>query len=449
MLSRQVRMQLFFFAVITTVALTITAAFYVRIPQQLGVGRFDVTLQLDSAGGLYPKANVTYRGTEVGIVTDVAIRDGGGAVATLSIDNGAKIPVDAVAQVRSTSVIGESYVDFVPDTGASADQVLADGDTITSDRTNLPTSTGELLEAVDRVVRAVPADDLRVTLRELDDAFAGSGDDLGRIIEASSNLEDEATQNLPATLRLIQDSDKVLSTQQDVAPEIRSYATSLAALSRQLKLSDADLRGLLAEGPEFFDQVESSLDELETPANRLLADSATVGNVLAAYRPGLEHVLILWQAMEPAFISAVPIAYRDDWMTHLRLYFKLGLDPQPCERGFPEAGQLRSPHDTNWRPVLQNSFCKEPHDSDLAARGVRNSPCPNDPNPENPTMRGAFARDCGLVFPRVPSPTGLLPNTEGVLSGSGGTGPVALQTMGRKARPGESWQEWMTGLVRR
>ena len=66
MLSRLVRVQLTLFAVITVVALTAMALNYVRIPAQLGVGRFEMTVELDHAGGLYPKSEVTYRGSAVG-----------------------------------------------------------------------------------------------------------------------------------------------------------------------------------------------------------------------------------------------------------------------------------------------------------------------------------------------------------------------------------------------
>ncbi len=35
-----------------------------------GVGQYRVTLELPETGGLYPRSNVTYRGTQVGMVEE-------------------------------------------------------------------------------------------------------------------------------------------------------------------------------------------------------------------------------------------------------------------------------------------------------------------------------------------------------------------------------------------
>ena len=51
---------------------------YIRLPTLLfGIGHYRVTVQLPEGGGLYERANVTYRGTEVGKVTDVHLTDTG------------------------------------------------------------------------------------------------------------------------------------------------------------------------------------------------------------------------------------------------------------------------------------------------------------------------------------------------------------------------------------
>jgi hypothetical protein len=90
---------------------------YMQAPTLLSIGRMTVTLQLPTTGGLYRFSNVTYRGVEVGKVTDVhATRDG--AEATLSLSTSPKIPADLQADVRSVSAIGEQYVDLQPRTSS-------------------------------------------------------------------------------------------------------------------------------------------------------------------------------------------------------------------------------------------------------------------------------------------------------------------------------------------
>src|SRR3546814_500315 len=122
------------------------AASYVRIPELLGIGRYEVTVSLPATGGLYPKSLVTYRGQDVGTVTRLTLREGGAIDAVLSIDEGVDIPEDARVEVRSASAIGEQYINFVPE-GDGA-RTLRDGDRIEAGAASLPVSTGVLLESV-------------------------------------------------------------------------------------------------------------------------------------------------------------------------------------------------------------------------------------------------------------------------------------------------------------
>jgi virulence factor Mce-like protein len=106
MLTRFVRIQLGLFAAASIVGLAVMLVVYLQVPTLLGLGRMTVSLQLPATGGLYRFSNVTYRGVQIGKVTDVRpTRDG--AVATLSLDGGAKIPADLHAAVLSVSAVGE------------------------------------------------------------------------------------------------------------------------------------------------------------------------------------------------------------------------------------------------------------------------------------------------------------------------------------------------------
>lgn len=124
MLTRFVRIQLSIFAVLTVIGLVVMSLMYVRLPQLVGIGQYEVTVELASTGGLYPHSNVTYRGNTVGTVTNVTLSPVG-VDAVLSIDSGQKIPADVDAAVRSVSAVGEQYVDLVPRENASSDEHLA------------------------------------------------------------------------------------------------------------------------------------------------------------------------------------------------------------------------------------------------------------------------------------------------------------------------------------
>ena len=69
--------QLAIFAVVAVVAGALMVLGYIRLPAMFGVGRYTVTVELPSAGGLYKTGNVTYRGTEVGRIDNVRLTDNG------------------------------------------------------------------------------------------------------------------------------------------------------------------------------------------------------------------------------------------------------------------------------------------------------------------------------------------------------------------------------------
>lgn len=80
-------------AVLTLVALVAGAVMvfnFMGLPALLfGVGQYKVSVQLPEAGGLYPRGNVTFRGTEVGRVKDVRLTENG-VVADLAMDSSSR-----------------------------------------------------------------------------------------------------------------------------------------------------------------------------------------------------------------------------------------------------------------------------------------------------------------------------------------------------------------------
>lgn len=102
LLTPLIKRQLWIFVVIASTALGLTFFSYAKVPSMVGLGVYDVEVDFADASGLYPKAQVTYRGVKVGKVERLEVSDDG-AVATLRIDNDADIPVDATAELHSTS----------------------------------------------------------------------------------------------------------------------------------------------------------------------------------------------------------------------------------------------------------------------------------------------------------------------------------------------------------
>jgi phospholipid/cholesterol/gamma-HCH transport system substrate-binding protein len=444
MLSRVTKAKLLVFVAITVTTLVITALYYVRLPQQVGIGRYDLTVELTNAGGLYPQAMVTYRGVEVGKVTDVDLVDDGTVVAHLQVDDGTELPADSTVEVRSASVIGEQYVNFLPPDDPSSEH-LEDGANIPVDRTVLPTTTNELLTAVDDLLASIPRRDLRTVLTEVQSALDGVGDDLGRFIDASSAFQVAATDNLPQTLRLIDDSTTVLGTQRGLDPAIRSYASSLSSFTGQLAASDDELRGLIEAGAPFMEAIGGFAVDLTGVAPGLIAELAEVGEVLRVYRDGIEHLMIVLPAVTTAMNAAIPAGGRGGSRSAANLWFKLGFDPPSCTEGFKDAQRMRNPDDLSAVDPPDASWCKVAADDIRAPRGARNQPCPNGGT-------GATAALCGLRFDRTTA-VGDPERSTGWTTGTAPTGALELGLtsflLSGEPPGATTWQELVRGLVKR
>lgn len=386
-LTRRILVQLTIFGVLAATALGVMVFGYMRLPALVGIGQYRVTVELPETGGLYPRANVTYRGSEVGIVESVSLTDTG-VQAVLSLDSGVRIPADVEAEVHSVSAVGEQYVQLVPRSGGGPE--LRDGDVIPRDRTSVPPDVNTVLELTNRGLDAIPRENLQTVVDEAYEAVGGLGPELRRLVSGSTALATEARQNLDSLITLVDESQPVLNSQTDTAPSIRAWAANLAEISSQLRDQDTAVAGLLDKGPGAAEEVRALFDRLQPTLPVVLANLVSVGEVAVAYQPSLEQLLVLLP-QGTAITQAVGVAKKNTKQDYMGDYlvFNLNLNlPPPCTTGFLPAQQQRSPvfEDYPDRPE-GDLYCRVPQDAPFNVRGARNLPCITRPGKRAPTWR--------------------------------------------------------------
>ena len=382
MLTRFVRIQLAIFAILTVVGLVVMSLMYVKLPALFGIGRYEVVVELQSTGGLYPHSNVTYRGNTVGTVRSVTLSPTG-VEALLSIDSGAKIPADVDAAVRSVSAVGEQYVDLVPPPDGTDGERLGEGDVIPVDRTTVPQEVGALLDQADVLLASISDTRLQTVVDEAFEAFNGSGPELQELIDSTRLFVQEASANSDETRQLIDEIGPLLDTQVVTSDAIRSWTRDMVTFTDRLRESDPDLRTLLETGPGAAAETEALLQELKPTLPLLLANLVSVGEVGVVYNAGIEQILVLYPPMTTALITAAGNGPPEDGALvdfHLQLN-----DPPPCLAGFVPPDQWRSPADTSVVDTPGDVFCQLPQDYPNAVRGARNVPCMEYPGRRAPT----------------------------------------------------------------
>jgi phospholipid/cholesterol/gamma-HCH transport system substrate-binding protein len=338
MLRRSTKIQLILFVVITLLGVSYVSAEYIGLAKYVtGNSGCTVHASFPDSGGIFTNAEVTYRGVTVGQVGSLKLINGGTQVdLDLNSCSDPSIPANSTATVADRSVIGEQYVDIEPAQNAPADHgpYLQAGDSVGTMATNrIPTATQTLLVDLDRLFRSVPLGDLNTTIDELGKAFAGRGDDLGRLLDATDQFIHAASEssNVSATIQLIDQSTSVLQTQLDQREPLSIWTHNLNLLSQQLKASDPDFRHLLNTGPSDITTVTDFVRNNQTDIGVTLANLATVGDLLVRHLNGIEEIFELY----PALAAGGPTTIHDN-VAWLGLVLQAAPDPQNC--GDPDHG---------------------------------------------------------------------------------------------------------------
>lgn len=246
-LTRKTLTQMSILILIALVAGSVMVFNFIGLPGMLfGIGQYNVSVQLRDGGGLYERANVTYRGTEVGRVKEVRLTDQG-VVADLTLESKIEIPADLDASVGSVSAVGEQYVDLVPRSGNPP--YLQDGDVIPLDRTFVPIDVNAVLDSTNRGLQAIPQENLSTVVDEAYTAVGGLGPELSRLVKGSTQLAIDARANLGELTTLIDQSGPVLDSQTDTSGAVQRWAANLASITGQLKQEDPAVAGVLQQGP--------------------------------------------------------------------------------------------------------------------------------------------------------------------------------------------------------
>ncbi len=298
------KVQLALFVVIALLGIVFVGARYVRLDNLMGFGQYTVDARFPTAGGIFPNAEVTYRGVPVGRVGALSLTDDGINV-ELRLDNGGPpIPASARPVVANRSAIGEQYVDLQPPTDEGP--YLGEGAVIEGTEEDLPTPVEDLLVSTNDLVYSVPLEPLRTVVTELGAAFDGRGDDLQVLVDALAGLSDKGAEYLPQTVTLIRDSLTVLNTQSDQASAIQQFSSDLDLVTAQLRDSDPDVRRLIETGTDSSDQLSQLVEGSGPGLTADLTNLAALGRTLAPQAIALQPLLAFLPAVAGSASTVAP-----------------------------------------------------------------------------------------------------------------------------------------------
>jgi len=368
MLTRTTRLQLVAFAVITVVVLAYTAFHYAYLGRLVGLrGYYTVQMNLSNAGGIFPNADVTYRGVSVGRVGTLKLTPTG-VVAELNISSAApRIPAGLHAAVADLSAVGEEYVDLRPVT--SHGPYLTQGSVIPERDTLIPLPVTSLLTSTNTLATSIPLASLRSVLNELATGFGGNGVNVQALIDGQTKLVQAANSTISQSIALTEDSKVVLATQNAESAAFTSFASSIRLFAGQLAASDSDLRRLVANGAPAATQVAGLITDNTPALGALIANLLTTSQVTLTRGPNLQEIL---SALPAAIAAGSTVITTKGARFGVALTF---FSPLPCTAGY-QGTKVRNGLTTSPGPPLNTKArCTSPP-SVADVRGSANAPPP-------------------------------------------------------------------------
>ena len=294
--------------VVVVFLVAIAYLFAAVLDQPLTSRPITLEVHLKQTGGLFEGSAVTYRGIKVGKVTEIVPEDDG-VVATVRLSSGTDIPKDSLVKVRSLSPVGEQYLDFQPHTKDGP--FLASGDSIPAESTDLPKSLSSTVVAVNKVLRQVDDKKLHAVLGELSTALAGTGDDLGRILDQGTDLLATLDEVWPETNRVITNAGTVLPIISDNAGELRTLGVRAKQFASFLKDYEPEWEQVLDRTPGQIKDLEALIRDADEVLPGFLDAGVSFTDVVMSYEPHLRTLLQSYSPGLGALLSSINDGFID------------------------------------------------------------------------------------------------------------------------------------------
>ncbi|MFL6106980.1 MAG: MlaD family protein [Marmoricola sp.] len=353
------RLWLSLIGVIVVLLVTLAYLFNNVLDTPILRGTKTIRVELSSTGGLFEGSSVTYRGVKIGKVHQIKLTSDG-VEAKVVITSSDKIPADSVVKVRSLSPVGEQYLDFQPKT--SRGPYLHDGSVIPATSTDLPKTLASTVISVNKLLDQIDSRQLHTLLTELSTGLAGTGEQIGKLVDQGSQLLAQLDELWPETDRLITNGNTVLSIGTEKADDIRTLASSAKEFAAFLKNYDPELRNTLQTGPQHLEELQQLLDDMNGYLPKFLSTAVLVSNLFRSYAPHLGAIL----ADYSGGLSVIPRAIKNGTVQIEGIPQR----PTVCRYGTT----MRQPTDPVRRPMVTTGHC--PGSALNLQRGAAHAPGP-------------------------------------------------------------------------
>ncbi|MGW4365044.1 MCE family protein [Nocardia takedensis] len=275
-------------------ALVLVIAAVVTVSLAMFAGGFQssVALTVDAPRSglvLDTDAKVRVRGVEIGHVAAIEHR-GDRAILHLEIapEQLRLVPADALVDIRSTTIFGAKYVNFVAPPGSTGTPMRA-GTTIRAEAVTVEINT--VFEQLAAILAKVEPAHLNATLEALGTALDGRGQRLGELLAGGDAYLRQLNPSLPALRRDAVAVNQVGGIYGDTADDLLRTLDNATVTSGTLAQSQGDLDAMLLGVTGLADTGRTVLADNETRLAQTMSLLRPTTALLNEYAPALNCVI--------------------------------------------------------------------------------------------------------------------------------------------------------------
>ena len=330
-----------------------------------GPDKMTIYVQMPDTLALNVNSRVRVADVYVGRVREIALKNW---VATLTLDlqPGIKLPVNTLAKIGQTSLLGSQHVqlDSPPD---PSPQLLRNGDTIPLKNSSAFPTTERVLASIATILRGGGIQNLDSIQTEVNNLLTGRADQIREFLNRLDTFTDELNQQRQDITRAIDSTNRLLTIVAQRNDTLDRVLTEFPPLIKHF----ADTRDLFADAVEALGRISVAAD------NALAPSSANLHTNLANLQRPLKQLgraspylvgalkLIL---TAPFSIENVPKVVRGDY---LNVSLLVDLTPSAIDNGLLSgtgvSGMLRAIEQAWGRDpatmIPDVRFTPNPHDA--------------------------------------------------------------------------------------
>jgi len=232
----------------------------------LGDNPYTIKAEFRDVLDLVPQSGVRVDDVSVGKVTDVELK-GWHAVITMQINGDARLPDDAEATIRQTSLLGEKFVSLAtPEDGGTGR--LSNGDVIPLDRSGRNPELEEILSAAALLFNGGGLEKTNTIVRELNNALEGNEPEVKALLKSSETFITVLDDNKQSILDAL---EKINRLSVATTNQRKAITSALDDIPPALKILDKQRDDII----KLLDSLDKLSDVATSVIRRSKADTLT------------------------------------------------------------------------------------------------------------------------------------------------------------------------------